>query len=290
MGTPCNNSQSDKPIETLQLRPFLRWAGGKTRSMTFLTSHLPMALSGVNRYFEPFLGGGSLFFAVKPSYALLSDRNKDLIDCYRAVKTEPETIFDYLHRHSKLHSKKYYYKMREKYNNSEPSTSKAALFIYLNKACFNGIWRVNKDGEFNVPFGYKDTLLLPSRDELIQISSCLSAAKLIHADYHVVADRAHSGDLIYFDPPYPPLNGTSYFTHYTKERFGKEDHANLAKLAIRLSKQGVYILISNSDTRYIRSLFKDNFNIFELEVMRWVRTDGDRYKVKEIAITNFNVD
>lgn len=272
------------------IKPFLRWAGGKTKSIPFLEQHLPDNFSSITNYYEPFLGAGSLFFYLNPTNAFLSDDNRDLIECYNAVKKKPQLISRYLNQHLSNNCKEYYYDMREKYNISNYSFTKAALFIYLNKTCFNGIWRVNKKGEFNVPYGFKEPPSLPSKKDLQNVSRTLANVKLIHKDYKKAVNGAKNGDFFYFDPPYLPINGTSNFTHYTKDRFSKQDHTELALLAKKLSLKGCYVLISNSDNSYIRSLYQNDFNIFELEVTRWIRADGKRYKVKEIAITNYSVN
>lgn len=270
-------------------KPFLRWAGGKTRSIPFLEKHLPPNVSSMHRYYEPFIGAGSLFFHIKPSKAILSDNNKDLIECYETVQKRPDAIITYLEQYLSNTCEEYYYQMREKYNTSKHSIARAALFIYLNKTCFNGIWRVNKKGEFNVPYGFKEPPALPSKEELRNVSISLSNVELIHSDYKEAVKNAKRDDFIYFDPPYLPLNGTSCFTRYTRDRFTKDDHDELALLAKKLTSKGCYVLISNADGPYIRSLYEDDFNIFELEVTRWIRSDGKRYKVKEVAITNYDV-
>lgn len=270
-------------------KPFLRWAGGKTRSIPFLEKHLPPNVSSMHRYYEPFIGAGSLFFHIKPSKAILSDNNKDLIECYETVQKRPDAISTYLKQYLSNTCEGYYYKMRKKYNASKHSIARAALFIYLNKTCFNGIWRVNKKGEFNVPYGFKEPPALPSKEELRNVSLCLSNAELIHGDYKEVVKSAKIDDFIYFDPPYLPLNGTSFFTHYTKERFNREDHAELARIAKELTKKGCLVMISNADVPYIKSLYKDSFNVYDLEVTRWIRTDGKRYKVGELIITNYEL-
>ena len=270
------------------IKPFLRWAGGKTRSIPFLEKCLPPKFSTLNKYYEPFLGAGSLFFHLRASKSFLSDKNRDLIECYKAIKKSPEIVSRHLQKHLKKTSEEYYYEMRKKYNNISYSISKAALFIYLNKTCFNGIWRVNSRGQFNVPYGHKEHPSLPTEKELLNVSRALSKAGLLCLDYKDAVKFAKENDFVYFDPPYPPLNGTSFFTHYTKERFTKEDHYELAQIAKELTEKGCYVLISNSDTKYIRSLYKEGFSISELEVTRWIRADGKRYKVKEIAITNYD--
>lgn len=272
------------------VKPFLRWAGGKTRSTPFLRELLPSNFPSTDLYYEPFLGAGSLFFHIELQKAVLSDNNKDLIECYRAVQKNPNIISKYLNQHLTKTCEEYYYKMRHEYNNIRPSIFKAGLFIYLNKTCFNGLWRVNKKGEFNVPYGFKEPPYLPSKEALIKNSLALSNANLFHKDYREAVKDAKKGDFVYFDPPYPPLNGTSYFTHYTKERFTKEDHVKLAILAKELTNRECHVLISNADIPFIRSLYEGDFNICELEVTRWIRADGKRYKVREVAITNYDVE
>jgi len=251
------------------VKPFLRWAGGKTRSTPFLIDLFPSNFPSTGLYYEPFLGAGSLFFYTEPQKAVLSD-NKN--------------------QHLAKTCEEYYYRMRYEYNHTKPSISKAALFIYLNKTCFNGLWRVNKKGEFNVPYGFKEPPCLPSKEDLRKTSLALSNANLLHKDYREAVKDAKKGDFVYFDPPYPPLNGTSYFTHYTKERFTKEDHEKLALLAEELTKRECRVLISNADIPFIRSLYEGGFNIYGLEVTRWIRADGKRYKVRELAITNYDVE
>lgn len=270
-------------------KPFLRWAGGKTRSIPFLEKHLPENYSSIEKYYEPFLGAGSLFFHLIPPKAVLSDNNKDLIECYKAIQKNPHLISKLLEQHLSKNCKEYYYMMRLKYNTSKSSNYRAGLFIYLNKSCFNGIWRVNKKGDFNVPYGYKEPPSLPSKKALQNVSMALSNVKLIHSDYKKAVNNAKKGDFIYFDPPYLPLNSTSNFTHYTKDRFSKQDHIELALLAKKLTLKGCYVLISNSDDSYIRDLYKNDFTISEFEVTRCIRADGKRYKVKEIAITNYDI-
>ncbi|CAG0968848.1 MAG: Dam family site-specific DNA-(adenine-N6)-methyltransferase [Candidatus Methanoperedens sp.] len=269
------------------IKPFLRWAGGKTRVANFLEEHLPPNFTNGNRYYEPFLGAGSLFFRLNPINATLSDNNKNLIECYKAVQEHPKLIAKYLKQHLSNNCKDYYYKMRDKYNDSSPSIVKAALFIYLNKTCFNGIWRVNKKGQFNVPYGYKEHPSLPTRDGLVNLSNALSKADVVHRDYKDIIKYAEKGDFVYFDPPYPPLNGTSYFTNYTMEGFDKNDHAELASLANILDKNGCNLMISNADIPFIRSLYEGKFILHELDVIRFIRADGKRYKVQELVITNY---
>ncbi len=271
--------------QSQMVKPFLCWAGGKTHLITFLRELVP---SDVNcgTYWEPFLGAGSLFFSLRPARAVLSDSNAELIACFRAVRRRPDLVSRYLRIHATRASKHYYYALRTRYNKSKDSLSKAAMFIYLNKACFNGIWRVNTKGEFNVPYGYKEHPALPSRAHLMAASDRLKKARLRVGDFRDILKAAQPGDFIYLDPPYPPLNETAYFTHYTRERFGKDDQIALAEIASLLTKRGCKVLISNADTHFIRALYK-KFHVLKRGVTRWIRTDGKRYKAKEIALFNY---
>lgn len=273
--------------ESHNARPFLRWAGGKTRLVCSLEDRLPQDLSDDVMYFEPFLGAGSLFFRLRPQRAQLSDNNKDLIECYEALQDRPDLVVRYLKTHLTNNSEEYYYKMRGKYNKARQSFAKAALFVYLNKTCFNGIWRVNSNGEFNVPFGHRDPKHPILERDILQAAKALSNATIIHCDYKDAVTKVREDDFVYFDPPYPPLNGTSYFTHYTIEGFNRTNHAELASVAKSLDRRGAFVMVSNADLPYIRKLY-EGFRVHELEVMRWIRADGDRYRVREVIITNYD--
>jgi DNA adenine methylase len=162
------------------------------------------------------------------------------------------------------------------------------MFIYLNKTSFNGIWRVNQSGKFNVPFGNKLNIQIPSLKYIQSISKRLWKMKIKTQSYKEILNEVNKNDFIYLDPPYPPLNGTSYFTHYTREKFNLEDQKEVADFASKLNKNGCFLLISNADTPYIRNLYKDEFCIEPLDVIRWIRSDGKRYKVRELIISNYN--
>lgn len=276
-------------IEKLSPKPFIRWVGGKSRLIPYLKKYLPPDISSINTYFEPFLGSGSLFFELQPSKAVLSDINKELIDCYQAIKNNPNVVSKHLEEHISKSSKDYYYQMRQEFNSSKPSVRRAAMFIYLNKTCFNGIYRVNKKGEFNVPYGFKEPPFIPSEKNLEVIHSALKKAEVLYCDYTKIISRVGNEDFVYLDPPYPPLNGTSNFTHYTASRFSLEDHHKLCNFAKELASKECKVLISNASIPFIYSLYENDFNIYEMEVTRYVKTDGDRYKVKELAITNYEI-
>jgi DNA adenine methylase len=267
------------------LKPFLRWAGGKSRITKLLANYVP---ENYDRYWEPFLGSGALYFFLCPAKAYLSDSNSALVDCYKHVKKFPEKISKKLQEYGKKTSEDYYYEVRDLYNNSRPSVEQSARFIYLNKSNFNGIFRVNEKGEYNVPYGHKKSLAIPSLDEFKEISKLLKSATIKNHTFEQIKNNKtlKSNDFIYLDPPYPPLTPTSYFTHYTAERFSWEDQEKAADLANVLSSKGCFIMISNSDVSKIRTLYKD-WNLFKLPVVRWVAANGKRHKVNELVITNY---
>ncbi|MCU0344648.1 MAG: Dam family site-specific DNA-(adenine-N6)-methyltransferase [Ignavibacterium sp.] len=266
-------------------KPFLKWAGGKVNIIHELVKYLPDDYK-TRRYIEPFLGGGSMFFYLSPDKAIISDLNEKLINCYKQVRDNPKDVYSYLTDYQKNHSLDFYYKLREKYNKSSYSPKEAAQFIYLNKAGFNGIFRVNNKGEFNVPFNQKEVIGIPTLEHLNQASGLLKKAKLVFKDYKELLNIIEKNDFIYLDPPYPPLNGTAYFTHYTKERFNIEDQEALAEYAVKASKKGAKILISNASTAKIRSLYKE-WDKNKLPVRRWITCKEKKHLVEELIIKNY---
>ena len=267
------------------LKPFLRWAGGKVKILHRLTKNLPADVSE-RTYHEPFLGAGSMFFALKPSKAYLSDANTHLISCYEYVHYNPDRVYYYLKEHARKTCSAYYYYIRGLYNKSKPSAAQAARFIYLNKTCFNGIFRVNIDGEFNVPYGKKEPPFLPTLNQLRITSDLLWNAELSSQLFEESLQEVKKGDFVYLDPPYPPLNGTSNFTHYTKDRFNDIDQERLANLVHELNMLGALVMISNADTPLIRKLYK-NFHLNPLSVTRTITCKKARHKVDELVITNY---
>lgn len=275
---------SKKIVPDPKAMPFLRWAGGKRQLTSALLKRVPNGFAG--HYVEPFLGAGSLFFALAPEKSILSDVNPRLIDVYRQIKMNPYAVRKELQRHIRLHSIEHYYKTRDDYNRGALSAAQAGRFIYLNKACFNGIFRVNRKGEFNVPKGSKDKLFTPLKQEFDLISSRLGKAKLLAEDFEVVLGRVSKNDFIYLDPPYPALNGTAYFTHYTADRFDERSQERLAKCVYRVNNSGARFLMSNADTKTIRSLYR-GFQVEEIPVTRFVSCKGIRAAASELLIRNY---
>jgi DNA adenine methylase len=269
-----------------RIPPLLRWAGGKRQLLSRLMEFIPPDFRK-GTYREPFLGGACLFFALQPQRAVLSDANAYLISCYQHVRDNWFVVNQSLKRHARLTSKSHYYKTRTLYNNSTShSALQAARFIYLNKTCFNGIFRVNTKGEFNVPYGWKEPPALPDAEVLERASKALKHAHLVSGEYDEVLKQAKAGDFVYLDPPYPPLNGTAYFTHYTMNRFTQSDQEKLSSVVRHLDELGCRVLMTSADIPLIRRLYR-GFNIRSLHVTRFVTCKAVRHTVREVVITNY---
>ncbi len=228
-----------------------------------------------------------MFFALNPTTAFISDANEHLIMCYQNVRDDPGLVSDYLCEHKRKDSEKYYYKMRELYNRKQSySAAQAARFIYLNKTCYNGIFRVNQKGLFNVPHGRYEAASLPSRKHLRQVSELLQGKKISVASFKYALKGAQKGDFIYLDPPYPPLNGTSCFNHYTRDKFTEKDQEELAATVKRLDKAGCLLMVSNGNSEKILELY-NSFNVHTLQVRRFITCKKIRHKVNELVITNY---
>lgn len=271
-------------------KPFLKWSGGKAKVIRHIEPLLPEAW-GV--YYEPFLGGGALFFhlASRQSMAgraVLSDINERLVRTYRAVRDDVEEVIEALQRHKKFHTPEYYYTTRGDGTIDEQSdVAVAAWFIYLNKTCFNGLHRVNKKGEFNVPLGRYTNPMICDAENLRACSQALQGVDILRRSFHEVIAGPSAGDFTYFDPPYVPLTKTANFTAYSAEGFGYDEQARLVLLAWRLANRGVHVLLSNSDTPLTRDLYRaDHFTCHSIRIGRSVSCKGDsREAVGELLIT-----
>lgn len=270
-------------------KPFLRWAGGKRRIVTHLIDRMPSKKIG--HYWEPFLGSGALFFAISPEKAVLSDVNSELISCYKFLAKDPDLVFRYLKDHLVKDSETYYLKIRDYFNDRRFSAAQAARFLYLNRAGFNGIFRVNQNGKYNVPYGQKSPPPSPGRGELRTASKSLQNAQIFDLPFNDLFEEIQpkENDFIYFDPPYPPLNEeTAYFTHYTDQKFYWTDHEALATQAGELAELGCNVMISNSDTAEVRAIYNSTiWTKNKLPVTRWIAANGNRKRVDELIITNY---
>ncbi len=266
-------------------RPFLKWAGGKSKLIKQYLAHLPSENTYKN-YYEPFLGGGAIFFHIQPSNAILTDINAELITTYRCVRDNIKELIYLLKEHESKHSRDYYYNVRA--NSVKTDLEKAARLIYLNKTCFNGLYRVNSQGKFNVPLGkYKNPNICPE-DLLIAASKALYQAEIKQANFTEILNHAtNSDDLVYFDPPYYPISETSYFTSYTNSSFEENQQSQLRDIFVKLSEGGVKVMLSNSDCEFIRNLYS-GFNIHTISAARSINSNAKkRGKINEILVTSY---
>ena len=271
---------------TTILKPFIRWAGGKQILIKYLLANLPPD-GDFNRYYEPFLGAGSLFFANGFHNASLSDVNKNLINTFRQVKLNPELIFRLIQNHKNKYTKEYYYKIREVYNNhlDENTPEQVARFIFLLHTCYNGIYRVNLKGQYNVPIG-KLNPNLPTLAHLKNTSKKLQGIKLAVKSYKEIISQVKAKDLVYLDPPYPSLPGNQQWRQFTKDKFSESDQYELAEFAEELNRKKCYVMISNSQVPLIEKLYSQ-WTIEKIPVTRSVSCKKERLKIHELIIKNY---
>ncbi len=273
-------------------KPLLRWVGGKTQLLDSIKKYYP---SKYNTYYEPFLGGGAVFFDLKPRRANLNDINKKLINFYKDIRKNPNNFIKELKKierkylpMTELQKKFYYYKIRDLFNSlDDQKFIKSVYFIFLNKTCFNGVYRENSFGKFNVPFGQNKINKLVDEDNIYFVSKLLKNTKITSVSFENVLDNVRKGDLIYLDPPYYPLNNTSNFTKYNDKDFLVDDQLKLYKLYNKLDRNGCYLMLSNSYTPFIRKLYS-NYNKKILYTGRAVNCKASgRGKIKEYLILNY---
>ncbi len=314
-------SNAEKPVDargfryiehsTEAVKPFLKWAGGKGQLLDEIKKYYPFDMVNITKYAEPFVGGGAVLFDVLSRFdleeAYISDNNPELMNSYRVVRDNIEELIELLSKYQNEYRpldvdkrKIYYFAKREHFNdlilskNEAFNTKKAALMIFLNKTCFNGLYRVNKKGMFNVPMGSYKSPLICDEKNLRAVSAKLQAVELICGDYKKSADFIDEHTFVYFDPPYRPLSSTSGFTSYTEVEFGDREQIELAKFIKDMSKTGAKILASNSDPKNINpddSFFDDlyaEFNIVRANAIRAINSNSNsRGKIKELLISNF---
>lgn len=274
------------------VRPFLKWVGGKGQLLAPITARIT-ALGGFHRYHEPFLGGGALFFHLHATNMLpkrqsfLSDTNPNLIDAYWGVRNHVDDLIQLLSEHKARHSHDYYYEVRASV--PEARIERAARIIYLNRTCFNGLYRENSRGEFNVPMGRYTNPAICDVTNLRAASNALQKARIEIRPFATVADRAKAGDFVYFDPPYWPVSPTSSFTAYARYDFNRVDQQALAALFDTLKGRGVRAMLSNSFTPFIRNLYKEH-QFDKLDAKRHVNRNAQgRGSVPEILVRNFEL-
>ncbi|MDY6899792.1 MAG: DNA adenine methylase [Cyanobacteriota bacterium] len=268
-------------------RPFLKWAGGKSKLIAQIRNYLPEPHT-YTKYYEPFLGGGAVFFHLHPYEAMLTDVNSELIATYKCVKNNLTDLVGLLKIHESNHSKEYYYDIRQ--TSAKTDLEKAARLLYLNKTCFNGLYRVNSKGQFNVPLGrYKNPKICPI-ELLSSASETLQLARIKQADFGDVLNYASSSnDFVFFDPPYYPISSTSYFTAYSRNSFNKDDQIRLRDTCAELASRGVKIMVCNSDCDFIKELYTEiNFKIVPIKAPRVINSNiKNRGTIHELLIMSY---
>lgn len=276
-------------------KPFVKWVGGKRQLLKqFRNFNLypPFAFNPETAtYFEPFVGGGAMFFDLLPKRAILSDMNSELVTTYNVIKNDVDTLIKKLKKHQRENNKIYYLKIRAQDIKKLSDVNIAARFVYLNRVGFNGLYRVNRSGQFNVPFGDNKNPLICDEENLRKAHDAMNNTKILHQDYKKVLDKAKKGDFIYFDPPYYPVNKTSSFTSYTKEEFLEKEQEELRDTFLMLHKRGCFVMLSNSDTQFINKLYAKldkKIKIHKVFAGRAINSKGNgRGKIKEVVVINY---
>lgn len=275
-------------MTSINAQPFVKWAGGKRQLLDRIKARLPKHFNG---YMEPFVGGGAVYFGLQPEKAIINDINESLINAYRQIQISPEEFVNVISEHDRKIAdagKEYYYKVRELYNDklmrAEYDMELAVLFVFLNKHCFNGLYRVNGSGLFNVPYNnsVKESC---SRENILAVSRSLQKVCIKSGDFQDACELAKKDDFIFLDSPYAPLNPTS-FNSYTTEGFDIESHKRVAVVFRELTKRGCYCMLTNHNTELINELYAD-FNKTVVDVRRMINSDAKNRVGKEIIITNY---
>lgn len=272
------------------IAPFVKWAGGKRQLIPQIRERMP---EKYNDYYEPFVGGGAVIFDLLPANALINDINKALINTYRTISNEPDAFLKEVNRLDNdmwEDGKKYYYSIREHYNDklmrSEYDVELAALFVFINKHCFNGLYRVNGKGLFNVPYNNSRRVSI-DEDVIMATSEYLRGVTIKDGDFGQACKNAKKGDFVFIDSPYAPLNPTS-FESYTKEGFDIESHKRLAKLYDELTARGCYCMLTNHNTELINELYGNkDYKIDVVSVKRMINSDASNRVGKEVIICNY---
>lgn len=277
---------SDNP----NLKPVTKWVGGKRQLLPSLHEYLPAKF---NTYFEPFVGGGALLFDLAPHQAVINDANSELMNMYRVIKNEPSELIKQLEVLAKKNSKEFYLKIRaldrsDKYVKLT-DIQRAARLLYMLRVDYNGMYRVNSKNQFNVPYGRQKNPTIVNQDNIMAVYDYFvnNDVTILTGDFKDAVLSAQAGDLVYFDPPYVPLNATSSFTSYTKNAFGDKEQRELEQVLEELDQKGVYFMLSNSDTDYTRDLYK-SFRVHTVQAKRSVNANAKhRGNVDELLVTNY---
>ncbi|PIE80585.1 MAG: hypothetical protein CSA11_07510 [Chloroflexi bacterium] len=277
---------SPQPSITKQpLRPFLKWAGGKQRLLRQYQAYFP-PFHRINRYYEPFIGGGAVFFHFQPQTAVLADRNTTLMEVYEAVQQDVEAVIEALRPHR--NESDYFYEVRAWDVSQLTLAERAARILFLNKTCYNGLFRENAKGKFNVPFGRYKNPQICNAERLHLASAALQNVTLMAADFEHVLETAVADDFVYLDPPYAPLSATSRFTQYDKHGFALTDQIRLAETVDRLTARGCRVMLSNSSAPIIYELYAGKYRLIEMHARRNINSKGScRGPIKELLILNY---
>jgi DNA adenine methylase len=269
-----------KKLDSAQAKPILKWAGGKTQMLNDILPRIP---TSYGKYIEPFLGGGALFFALQPEKSIIADSNPELINMYRQVADNVDAVINCLRQYE--NTEEMFYTVREQDRSLLSKSEAAARTIFLNKTCFNGLFRVNKKGLFNVPYGKYKNPKICDMGTLHAASSVLQKAEILCGDYMLVLEHyAQPDDFIFLDPPYLPVSAYADFKRYTKEQFYEEDHIELAKQIMRLHEMGCHVVLTNSNHPLVHELYSP-FNIDVLRTKRYISCDGDNRKGEDVIVT-----
>lgn len=272
------------------IKPVLKWVGGKRQLLPEIKKYIP---ENYTRYYEPFVGGGAVFFDIQPNKAVLNDYNNELINVYKVIKDDVEELIEDLKKH--VNEEEYFYMMREMDRTEEyvvlSDVKKASRIIYLNKTCFNGLYRVNSSGFFNTPFGRYKNPNIVNEYTLRAVSDYFNKKDITFktGDFEDALKGIRKGAFVYFDPPYAPVSATSNYTGYTLAGFNEDDQIRLKKLCDKLDKKGVKFLISNSNVPFIRDLYDcEPYKIKKVDAKRSINAKGDgRGEVEEVLIRNY---
>jgi len=276
-------------------KPFIKWAGGKHRLSDKLIPLIPSSFNPTkNTYIEPMLGSGGFFFKFSPKFSYLSDINQNLTTTYNVIKNNVSRLILSLNEHQELHNKEYYYEQRKKFNeliaNGGSDTHIASLFIYLNRTCFNGLYRENSKGEFNVPIGSYKNPLICDEENLMLVSKVLQNVEICCHGFEDSLKNINTGDFVYLDPPYIPIDALS-FTKYSKNDFGEKHHEELSSFCDKINEKGAFFMLSNSDTKLTSDMYmKKGRFVKKFLVSRSIASKAsNRKKAKEVIITNYKI-
>lgn len=268
------------------MKPFMKWAGGKRQLLEELTKRIP---KDYNYYYEPFLGCGALLLQLQPEKAIIGDINKQLINLWLQIRDNPSILLQEIRWFDQTPcTKDRYIKMRYEYNllKDKDSVAVGASILWLNAHCFNGLYRVNSKGDFNVPWNRKTEGCNINVDNLKEISTYLTRVNIEHRPYQETCSTVEEGDFVYFDPPYDPISNTAHFTAYTEENFIREDQERLAAFVHELTCRNVSVMVSNNDTPLIRQLYSP-YKIETVQVKRNINRNGNSRISNEVIITNY---